>query len=527
MPLLLGLVAAAAAVVTVGSVLTRASPIAYGGDRPNFVVLDIDSLRYDHVGATRQHGSVTPTLDALAARGARFTHAYSQSGWTMPALVSHLTGALPVVIAAADGQVSWRPAHARDLPEILGLYGYTTAAFWGSTIPGTMSSAMGLTFGTVSMHPNAELLAQPPTHEVVDFLKGAPKEPFFAYVHDIDLHHPLSYRTRDGRVPFDRASTPTDLPNYQRIHAAVAATAGEEAARDAVLARYDGVLHLYDNAVGRILAALDNAGLAERTVVVVTSDHGEDFYEHALAEHGLLYDTTLHVPLIVYDPVATPVTIDTIVQSVDLAPTLLARAGIPVDATMDGHSLLPLLGGPGEPYPERAVFSLSEACHVSLRTRTHKLVLRDLRPQEGRMWHAVGGANGVVVTLAAFAAAHPLDDAPLADCSAMKRPADGGTTAQVGPSPDELAIELYDLVADPGEHTNLVAAQPDKAAEMLVPLLTTLADRRAALVDAPREVMTPAQIQALKDNGYWGLVHPGAAAGEAAPVPPGTAPAAR
>ncbi len=506
--------AALLAVLSVACGGNGAAPQSHA--RPNILVIDIDTFRADHLGAIREGRPVTPALDALAARGTRFTNAYSQSGWTIPALVSNLTGTLPVVIAAEDGEVAWRPAGTRDLAEIVAMYGYSTAAFWGTTIPGTMAAAISPAFQTNSVHQGK--LSSPPTHEVTEYLADRPVEPFFAFVHDIDLHHPTAYMTEDGRVPFDNRSIPRGVSNYQAIFDRVRTSDGDEIAAQTMLARYDGVIHLYDAAVGRILAALEDAGLADHTVVVVTSDHGEDFVEHSVAEHGLLYDTTLHVPLIVADPAAPGGrTVDVVVQSVDLAPTLLARAGIPVDRSMDGRSYLSLLGGTGEageaPYTERPVFSLTEACHVSLRTRTAKLILRDTRLHADRRWQPVGGKNNVVVTLGAFADAHDLGNALLADCSGITAPADAVTHTERGPGPEELAIELYDLTTDPGELANLVSVQPQLAQELLGPLLRTLADRRRALAGAQKETMTPATVRAMKEQGYWGLLQPGGGAG--------------
>lgn len=499
-------------------------PAVVADERPNFLILDIDTLRADRVGAHRDGVPVTPMIDGLAARGARFTHAYSQSGWTMPALLSNLTGALPAVFAQMQGQVSWRPANTRDLPEILGLYGYHSVAFWGNTVPGHMSDAVSRTFQVSHLLPGGGRPPAPPTHEIVDFLEKAPKEPFFAYVHDIDLHHPQSFRPGPEGVPFEHPAMPRDENSYQRAYAQVTRTSGEAVAREAVTSRYDGILHLYDRAVGRILVALESGGLSGRTVIVVTSDHGEDFFEHSVMEHGLLHDTTLHVPLVIYDPARRPTTVGTIVQSVDLAPTILARAGVPADRTMHGRSLLGLLGPsrvPGaaasEPYEERPVFSLSEPCHISLRTRTHKLILRDRRPRPGRMWREAGGGNAVRITLRTFATDQGITGVPLADCSTMTVQAEGTLPAGWGPSPDDLVLELYDLAADPTEQTNVVAEQPAVAADLLVPLLHTLASRRDAQVGAVREAMTPEQIRTLKENGYWGLVQPGA---DVVPVEP-------
>lgn len=499
-----------------------------GPPRPNFLIIDIDTLSADRVGAMNAGRPVTPTLDALAARGVRFNHAISQSGWTMPALVSHLTGVLPVTVSAEDGEVAWRPAGTRDLAEILAIYGYETAAFWGATLPGKVTTVLSSAFAeNIFDHDRGE----PPTDALIAWLQRPRDQPFFAYVHDIDLQFPDTYLGVDRKLAFDEHPLPENATSFAHILLQISQSSTPEAGQKAVRDRYDGVIHAYDAALSRVLAALESSGQADNTVVIVTSDHGQDLFEHANIEHGLLYDTILRVPLIVVDPLGDRgKTVDTMVQSIDLAPSVLARAGVPRDEQMDGQSWTSLIGlegiglegiGLDSPvYEERAVFSLTEPCHVSLRTRTHKLILRDIRPRRDRGWPPVWRPNQVPMTLSRFVAANPLPDVPLADCSTMSLPTPSGAPKVAGAGPNTLGLELYDLVADPGERNNRVEDTPEVARALLEPLLHTLADRRKAL--ATRATMSAAQVQAMKDQGYWGLVQPGAEGtpGTVAPAPP-------
>ena len=492
-----------------------ALPMWLGGPpaRPNIVIIDIDTLAVDHVGATRQGVPVTPEIDALAARGVRFSTAVSQAGWTLPALSSLLTGTLPVPSEVDGGAVPWRQRGARDIPEILQLYGYTTAVFWGKTLPGAMSEAMSRSFSFVSV-PRGPM-SVPPTGEVVGWLSAPPAEPFFLYVHDIDLHQPWSYR--DQAYPFDVLTAKG--PHYPDIYNEFRDRLDEEGAQAATIAHYDSVLTLYDAAVGRIVDAIEAADLADHTVILVTSDHGEDFFEHAIVDHGLLYDTNLRIPLILVDPRAKAGArvVDTPVQAVDIAPTVLALAGIPADVQMHGQSLTGFLTGPaaeGAPaYEERAAFGMSDGCHVSWRTREWKLILRDGRMREDRSWYAAGGENNVRVSLADFARTHLPADPPLPDCSdPVRRPRDlMGIVAPFSPSPAETLVELYDIAADPREQTNLVQRRPDVASALMAPLLARVAERRSAVAGAPAEPLAPAQVRAIRDQGYWGFIDRGGA----------------
>ncbi|MFZ5481606.1 MAG: sulfatase [Myxococcota bacterium] len=433
---------------------------------PNFLVIDIDTLPDDRVGAMRDGEPVTPVIDALAARGARFTHAFSNSGWTLPAIASELTGRLPRPVETGRRARSWKAPGARTAPEILELYGWHTACFWGETLPGPMGEALAGTFDEVFVPKRPA-----PGADVIAWLERGPPEPFFALVHEIDLHNPYA-------MPVDDPAWPR-VPAYNEAFRVLRAQVGDEAARAAVEARYDASLRAYDAALGRVLAALDEAGLADRTVVIVTSDHGEDFWEHVVVDHGVLYDTTLRVPLVVADPRADGGrVVDAPVQGVDLAPSLLELAGVPADVAMEGRSWAPLLRGepPGEARP---VLAVTDACHVALRTGDTKLILRGMRP--GRPGQPPAGGGVRLREL--------LPDAEVPGCR------------------DDLRVELYDLVGDPLERDDVALREPARAVALARELLAMLSPG----AEAGREVqLTPEQEKAIRDQGYWGLVEPSA-----------------
>lgn len=446
---------------------TRPKPREDGDIHPNLLVIDIDTLAADRVGGTSPDGQpVTPNLDRFAAEGARFTHAYSSSGWTLPALVSILGGRWPQAVEVERGEAPVAPE--RDLPKLLGMYGYHTVGAWGDTLAGAVGDVISRSF--------TERLPKGPHGDAVIRWLEEPKEPFFLYVHEVDLHSPgpVLGASRGG---------------WRAIHAE-----GErsgEGGEAAVLARYDAQLTAYDAVFGRILEALDD--VADRTVVIVTSDHGQDFFTHAFVDHGVLYDSTLHVPLVIRDPRGPRrVTIDRMVQTLDLAPTLLARVGVPLDTEMKGQPLAPLLGGDGT-YEERPVYSLSERCHVSLRTKDTKVLLRDGRPRSDRTWVEAGGENGARVTLAELAAAH--DVGALPDCG----------SAPNAPTPADLIVELYDLVADPEETHSLIQEDPERG----IPLLVELLSRMGGGAERAGMPLTEEQKRTIQAQGYWGMMNPG------------------
>lgn len=466
----LGLLAGLLICITLGWFFIKTptlSPHA-SAELPNFLVIDIDTLAISRIGRPQAGGSLTPNLDRLAQEGVRFSQAYSSSGWTVPALFSILSGRWPVPIEIEGGAIPKAPD--RDLPRIFSIYGYHTVAVWGSTLVGAVNAAISPSFKTVlPSHPG------PQGQDVQHYLENTPTEPFFLYVHDVDLHSP-------GQGP----------GMHQGWRGLYAAAGGGAAGEAAVLDRYDSNLHTYDTTIGKTLDILDKTGLAARTVVVLISDHGQDFFDHAFVDHGVLYDTTLHVPLIIRDPQGPQgKTIDQLVQTLDLGPTLLSRAKIPLDAEMRGQSLLPLMGGDGL-YASRPVYSLSERCHVSLRDSTHKLILRDGRPRPDRSWKATGGSNEVRVSLGAFMTAHAIT-LPPPDCQ-------GANAATL----EDLMLEFYDVVADPGETYNLIAEQADAAVPMVNALLAYMAMSTGSTETQP---LSDAQIETIKQQGYWGMMH--------------------
>ncbi len=490
----------------------RPPAVAFGPDgelRPNILVIDIDSLSPEYLGLTRDGSPITPNIDALTHRGVQFTSAISHSGWTLPALGSILGGRLPVAIELQGG----RPRGGRELPGILALYGYSTAAFFGGTLPGPGSEANSRGFDLVSVEKKTG--KKPPTGDVVHWLEDQAREPFFGYIHEIDLNHPWAFL--QPKYPYDTPHTQAIGSDYPAIYESFQHRLTESAARQAMVAHYEGILHLYDASVGEILETLDATGVADRTIVVLTSDHGQDFFHHTYGGHGLLYDSTIRVPLVIVDPRRSGSSgrvVRTVVQGVDLAPTLLERAGIPADQTMDGESLSSLMG-PGEAtYVERPVFSLTDACHMALRADGHKLILRDGRQRQDRNWMPAGDADGLKIPLPDFVANHGPADVALPDCAGdatglanVKLHGDAPT----GASPEDTLIELYDLVHDPDETRNIALQDPSRAVGMLRVLLATRAGQSQTMAGAPREALGPDEIRKMREQGYWGFVSPGPA----------------
>jgi arylsulfatase A-like enzyme len=433
-------------------------------ERPNFLVIDLDTLRADRIGRARGGSSITPSIDELAARGVRFDQMIAQSGWTLPSLAALHTGQLPLgaLERVPGGEVDWIRPDARTLAEILSLYGYRTAAFYGATVPSAFPvMKRGFAHGG---EPPMEVPDGDAAREVVQWIGRSPKEPWFAFVHTADLH-------RMGEVPaaaLDRYAPAHPPPCIERGSLAFPLlvstweeAVGRTAAEDLFEAHYDAVVRHYDDAVGAMLAAVDREGVRDRTVIVLLSDHGEELFERGGADHGPPYEFDLRVPLVVAGPTVGPRAVPTMVQTVDVAPTILELAGIPVDADMDGRSLVPLLRGT-DGYVERPAISITDPHRISVRT-----------PGWALLRCAVAGCARV----------------------------DAGARPAGGP-----ALELYDLVADPHQRTNLAGTGVPVEAELraLLDEIRPSGRRRRA----PDDGASAEQERVLRERGYWDAREP-------------------
>lgn len=269
-------------------------------ERRNLVLITVDTMRADRLGA-----AVAPTLDALAARGTRFTHARTTVPLTFPAHASLLTGALPPAIGVrVNGDVL--PSDVPTLATVLHDAGYETGAFIGAFV---LDRRFGLARGfdvyddRVPRDPAAtdRLEADRPAGAVIDaalsWLDGVVAGPFFLWVHLYDPHAPYT-------PPADLAAKYPGRPY------------------DAEIASADRELH-------RLFERLTSRGLDRRTVVAFAGDHGEGLGDHGEATHGMLaYDTTLRVPLVIAAPGAAAARDDTPISLAQLAPRLLAAVGV-------------------------------------------------------------------------------------------------------------------------------------------------------------------------------------------------------
>ena len=303
---------------------------AEGPERPNVLLITIDTLRWDHLGCYGSHDAATPVLDDLAGRGARFETAVMHAPLTAPSHASILTGVTPLRHGVRDNGAFVLPPDIASLPGTFQRAGYGTAAFVsGFPLDRRFGFARG--FDTyddrlprgAGRAAQTERRADATTNAVLDwFGQRMPAAPWFLWVHYFDPHAP--YDPPDGfRARF--ASTP-----------------------------YDGEIAFVDREIGRLLDRLRERGALPHTIVLATADHGESLGDHGEQTHGVfVYDATVRVPWILAGPgIPKGVVPTTVARGIDAMPTLIDLAGLALPFGLDGRSLKPALGDrvmPDEP----------------------------------------------------------------------------------------------------------------------------------------------------------------------------------
>ena len=300
----------------------------------NVLLVTIDTLRADHVGAYGSTGALTPTFDALAKDGLRFDRTYAHVPLTLPSHASLLTAAYPSRNGVHDNGTFRLGEDWPTAATALKAAGYRTGAFVGAFV---LDARFGLNrgfdvyddrmLGSGSGLEVVERSAEQVLAPAYDWITGAQppatshQGPWFAWIHLYDPHEPYAapepYRSRYAAEP------------------------------------YDGEIAYADAALGACIARLRSTGALANTLIVVTSDHGESLGEHGERTHGLFaYDVTLRVPLVfVFEPAAPgprtirPGVFNDTMRLVDVVPTMLDLIGAAPLPQADGRSVRPFISG--------------------------------------------------------------------------------------------------------------------------------------------------------------------------------------
>jgi arylsulfatase A-like enzyme/Tfp pilus assembly protein PilF len=297
------------------------------------VLISIEALRADHLSVYGYQGVKTPAIDALAADGVVFERAYSHVPQTLPAHASLLTGRLPFETGVRDGVGFSVPAAERLLPEMLRDRGYATAGVVSSFL---LRKETGISQGFAFFDGDTAAADGSPRN----LRRGAPESERIAeqWLGSVGSSRSFLFLHLDG---FREPDGPAD-PAAQG-------------------AAYDSTIASADEAVGRLVRYLKTHQLYDQATVIVVSDHGEGLGDHGEQGHGLfVYDEALRVPLIIKPPAGEGAgrRVKTVVQHVDLAPTILDLAKAPIPGNLRGQSLTPLLSRDGA-IASRPVYSES------------------------------------------------------------------------------------------------------------------------------------------------------------------------
>jgi arylsulfatase A-like enzyme len=380
--------AALALALLVGAGACGGSAPVEDGPRPNVLMVLIDTLRADRLGCYGNPRGLSPALDALAKSGVVFEAASAHAPWTLPSTASLLTGRTPAE-HGAGGHLGAFTRLGRGTPTVQGHFrraGHATAAVVNVSFLGPdFGLARGFEHHDLeSFESNREVRrADATTDAALVWLRAhaatAPEQPFFLLAHYFDPHAvydpPQPFRARFALEPDqgDDGLVFGTREHMIELRAGRLALDPEVVRRAAAL--YDAEVAFTDSELGRLLAGLDELGLAERTIVVATSDHGEEFLDHGGFEHGhTLYAELTHVPLIVRAPGLAPGRVRAGVGLSDVAPTLCALAGLEPLEGASGRNLEPLLAGSGAGHPVLALGNFWGPPLASWRTDRMKLI---------------------------------------------------------------------------------------------------------------------------------------------------------
>jgi arylsulfatase A-like enzyme/predicted Zn-dependent protease len=308
-----------------------------GGKAFNVILVTLDTTRADRLGCYGFSRIETPTLDALAAHGIKFENCMAQTPLTLPSHSTLFTGTLPLFHGVRDNGGFVLPEELTTMAEVFKAGGYSTAAFIGAYV---LDSKWGLNQGFGYYFDRFDLSkfekislgsVQRPANEVLDealkWLGENRASPFFTWIHLYDPHTPY-----EPPPPYDE--------KYSR-------------------SPYLGEIAFVDAQLARLGAFLEENGLKDNCFLIIAGDHGESLGEHKESTHGFfVYQEALHVPLIFVTPFPAlqGLSASALVSLVDVMPTVLEMAGLPVPPQVQGESLVPFLFRPAEE-PERYAYS--------------------------------------------------------------------------------------------------------------------------------------------------------------------------
>ena len=459
----------------------------------NLILISIDTLRADRLGAYGYDLPISPGLDGYAARGALFRNTISSSSWTVPAHMTVFTGLEPQAHGLLEFPEAGRLGDDHvPLARLLRDNGFRTAAFVGG---GFISPRHGFEIGFDRFITRGRRF-ETMTEEAKRWVDSVPaEERFFLFFHGFNVHRPYRpprpfserFAPGDARHP-DRSIADRLYPLLEDLAVlydhhdgdlATLRTRPSESELELLASQYDGEVAYVDDLLTRFLDELESRGRLEETLVVIISDHGDELYEHGSVDHvHTLYDELIRVPWIMTGPGVPARVIDRQVGLIDVMPTLCELLAVDVPTPVQGTSR----AGELRSAPDRRSVDDGAADLAFSFTAFYGLPYR------------IGSVRSASWKLVLW----QLDGMRAVDLDQL----DFHHTMQMRTETEDF-FELFDLRNDAGERRNVAADHPDVVRRLAAALRTrTEESRKLARTPGVMPEPTPEYLEQLRSLGY-------------------------
>ena len=401
----------------------------------NFLIVSFDALRADALGSYGYHRDTSPNLDQFAQESLLFDNAYAASPTTPTSFAAAFTGQYPYRVF-----IGWNLITSVTLAGLLQEEGFHTFGLFNNLqLAEERHFNQGFEKYAVGTWSDERALA-----DAKQLLDQAAGRRFFGWIHFISPHTPYDYREMSSQL-----AGPENEGRYAKTTGGNFDVVNEEELTR-VRDLYDGEIYFVDDIFRQLMEHVESLGLMDNTVIIVTSDHGEEFMEHGQLQHNAVYEELVRIPLMIRHPGLTEGTrTDVPYVNVDLMPTIAAMAGIEAPGNIDGIDLFHAFDA--DRYRLYASMTNKERYEIASEQFAKKLIL--------------------------------------------------------GCTP-EFREELYDLATDPGEKSDLILDNPQLAGRLSDAMEDiTLNDPCKIIIDAnrgrlPEDLLSPEQIEQLRSLGY-------------------------
>ena len=425
---------------------------------PNVVFILIDALRQDHLGCYGYQRDTSPAIDELARQGVVFNHAYSSAPWTKASVASFFTSQHPNNHGALSHN-NMLPERPLTFAEVLKNQGYNTYFLTAGnyTIDKKYNFNQGFDYFFDDRIDAAQL-----TGNFLSLLPKLQDKRFFAYIHYMDVHLPYNKNKYNDWFTRNKPANPRLEPgkiSHKIVKKMAVSNQLSKGDKNYLESLYDGQIKFVDENIKRIIAAFKSNHMLDNTLVIITSDHGEEFWDHRNFEHGhTMYNELLRVPLVIVGNKLKHLAIDARVRLIDLLPTVIDILKVKAHHyNLKGTGFLNLLKGEKKE-PGRPVFAMGtlygDEKYCLIQDNNKIIINTGNRKGKGKL---------------------------------------------VGPR-NKSKLEFYDIAKDPLETENLAASQPENAGRF-----KTLLDkyiRNQAVYKSKKRTMDKKTKKQLKSLGY-------------------------